>query len=278
MEETLTIRPQRADRMSSSARRVQWKAPDRLVSTTLSQSSALMRMARPSRRWPALLTSTCTGPKRSRASTKARSTASGSDTSAWRSPPFRLSVATFQPRSRRASATAAPIPRVPPVTRAQPPSGADMHALLPGHDARAPHEAGPEGGQADAVAGVQRAVALGLPQSQRDRGRRGVRDVIDVEGDALARQAELVGRRLDDPRVGLMGDEQVEIGRGQVAPVQRRLRRLDHPADGVAVDLAALHPYQPLVGVGVEQVAVDAVAPELEGGAAQLKVPAGHDH
>src|SRR6478752_1222171 len=277
MDETLTIRPQRAESMSSSARRVQWKAPDRLVSTTLPQSSALMRIARPSRRWPALLTSTWTGPKRSRASAKARSTASGSDTSAWRSAPFRLSVATFHPRSRSASATAAPMPRVPPVTTAQPSSRADMDALLPRHDARAPHEPGAKGGEADAVAGAQRAVAFGLPQRQGDRGRRCVREVIDVEGDALARQAELIGRRLDDPRVGLMGDEQIEIGRVQPAPVQRGLGCLDHPANGVAVDLSALHPDQPLIRVGVEQVAMDAVAAELEGRATELQLPTGDD-
>src|SRR5436190_14160604 len=256
----LTMRPQRADSMSSSARRVQWKAPDRLVSITLSQSSTLMRMARPSRWWPALLTSTCTGPKRSRAATKARSTASGSETSAWMSPPLRLAVATFIPRSRSASVTAAPMPRVPPVTTAHPPSGTDMHALLPGHDTRTPDEPRAEGGQADAVAGAQRAVALGLPQGQGDRGRGRVRDVIEVERDALARHPELVGRRLDDSRVGLMGDEQVEVGRVQAAPVQRGLRRLHHAADGMAVDLATLHPDQPLVGIGVEQVPMDAVA------------------
>jgi len=41
--------------------------------------------------------------------------------------------------------------------------------------------------------------------------------MVDIEGDALARQTELVGGRLDDPRVRLMGHEQVEIGRVQTA-------------------------------------------------------------
>src|SRR5437763_3284400 len=279
------MRPQRAESMSSSARRVQWKAPERLVSTTLPHSSALMRIASPSRRWPALLTSTCTGPKRSRASAKARSTASGSPTSAMTSPPVLPRATTRQPRSRSAPATAAPMPRVPPVTRAQPPSGgpplpsrADMHALLPRDDAGAPHEAGAEGGQPDPVAGPQRTAALGLPQRERDRCRRRVGDMVDVERHAVTRHSELVGRGLDDAGVGLVGDEQIELARLQAAVGKRGPRRLDHPADGVTVDLAPLHAQQPLLGPGVEQVAVDAVAAELEGRAAEIELAARDDH
>src|SRR3954464_14971470 len=183
----LITRPQRALSMSSSARRVQWKAPLRLTSTTRSHSSADMRIARPSSRPPALLTSTSTGPKRSRTASKAAATCSESETSALTSEPLPLrdSVATFQPPSRRRCAIAAPIPREPPVTSAQPPSGADMHALLPADDARAPDEAGAERRQRDDPAGLQAPVALGVGQREWDRRRRGVRDLVDVDHELL---------------------------------------------------------------------------------------------
>ncbi len=48
------------------------------------------------------------------------------------------------------------------------------------------------------------------------------------------------------------------------ARCERDLGRLDHPRDGVAVDLAALHPQQPLLHVDVEQVGVAAVGAQLE--------------
>src|SRR3954454_4360417 len=205
-------RPQRALSMSSSARRVQWKAPFRLTSTTRSHSSAMMRIARPSLRTPALLTSTSTGPKRSRTCSNAATTCSASATSALTSEllPLRESVATLKPSSRSLPAIAAPMPREPPVTSAQPPSGADMRALLPAHDARAPHEAGAERRQRDDRARLEAPRALGLGQRERDRRRRGVRDLVDVDHELLGRQPELVGGRLQDPDIGLVGDEEID--------------------------------------------------------------------
>src|SRR3954462_7635954 len=221
-------RPQRALSMSSSARRVQWKAPFKLTSTTRSHSSADMRTARPSSRTPALFTSTSTGPKRSRTCSNAATTCSESATSARTSAPLPLreSVATFQPSSRSFSAIAAPMPREPPVTSAQPPSGADMRALLPAHDARAPHEARAERRQRDDRAGLQAALALGLLEGERDRRRRRVRDAVDVDLDLLGRKPELVAGGREDPDVGLVGDEQVYVVDGQPGVRDRLARRL----------------------------------------------------
>src|SRR6476619_424413 len=221
------MRPQRALSMSSSARRVQWKAPERLVSTTACHSSAGMRMVRPSWRTPALLTSTRIGPKRSRTSAKAAWTCSGLLTSACTSPDVRPRRATLQPSVSRRSAMAAPIPRVPPVTSAQPswPLRADMHALLPAHDARAPHEAGAEGGQGDGVTGLEAALALGLLERERDRGRRRVGHAVDVDDDLLGRNAELGRRGLDDADVGLVGDEEVDVLDGPAGALERLAAR-----------------------------------------------------
>src|SRR3954467_3766712 len=106
---------------------------------------------------------------------KACLTCSGSRTSQV----LRPSVATVQPSLRSRSETAAPMPRVPPVTTAQPSdrtpplartpaasetlSGADMNALLPADHAGAPDEPGAEGDQRDGRARLQTAVSFGLP-------------------------------------------------------------------------------------------------------------------
>src|SRR5690348_11750887 len=108
------------------------------------------------------------------------------------------------------------MPRVPPVTRAQPswPLRADILAFLPADHARAPHEAGAEGGQGKRVAWVQATFALGLLQRERDRRRRRVGDAVDVDHDLLAWDAELGGGGLDDADVGLVGDEEVDVADG----------------------------------------------------------------
>src|SRR3954468_2906399 len=239
-----------------------------------------MRIARPSSRTPALLTSTRTGPKRWRTCSNAATTCSESATSACTSEPvpLRESVATFQPSSRSLPAIAAPMPREPPVTSAQPPSGADMRALLPAHDARAPHEAGTERRQRDDRAGLQPAGALGLGQRERDRGRRRVRDAVDVDHELLGRQPELVGRGGEDPDVRLVGDEEVDVVDGQPGVGDRLARRLDHAADRVAVDLAALHAQHGVRPLGVEHVGLGGVGAEDEAAAADLELAARDDH
>src|SRR4051794_11098771 len=273
------MRPQRALSMSSSARRVQWKAPERLVSTTACHSSAGMRMVRPSWRTPALLTSTRIGPKRSRTSSKAAWTCSGSVTSACTSPDVRLRRATFQPSLSRRSAMAAPMPRVPPVTSAQPslPLGADMHALLPAHDARAPHEAGAEGGQGDGVTGLQAALALGLLERERDGGRRRVGHAVDVDDDLLARDAELARRSLDDADVGLMGDEEVDVLHGAPGTLERLAAGGGHPPHRVAIDVGPLHAQDALVALCVEQVGLRPIGAEHEAADAELELAARDD-
>src|SRR5919109_3208306 len=191
-----------------------------------------IRMARPSWRTPALLTSTRTRPKRSCSSSKAALTCAASPTSACTSPDVRPRRATFHPSASRRSAIAAPMPRVPPVTSAQPSwplwralSGTGLATLLPADDAGTPHEPGAEGGQGDGGARRQQTLLLGPRERGRDRGGRRVGGAIDVDRDLLARQPQLGRGRLDDADVGLMGDEQVDV-------VDRAARALERLAAG----------------------------------------------
>ncbi len=91
----------------------------------------------------------------------------------------------------------------------------------------APHEAGAQRGQRDGVAGAQAALALGALQRERDRRAAGVGAAVDVEHDLLGGHVQLGGGRLDDARVGLVGDEQVDVvdGHARRRPAPRRSRR-----------------------------------------------------
>src|SRR5215207_10109342 len=170
------------------------------------------------------------------------------------------------------------MPRVPPVTTATVSSGAGMHPLLPGHDAGAPDEARAERGQGDGHAGLEQPVALGLVQGERDRGRRRVGRAVDVEDDLLGRDVQLGGHRVDDPAVGLVGDEEVDVVGGQPGALQGLRGRGAHAAHGVAVDLLALHAQHAGLGVGVQQVGLLAVGAQDEAGEAEVEVAAGDDH
>ena len=74
-----------------------------------------------------------------------------------------------------------------------------------------------------------------------------------------------------------MGDEQVEVLDPEAGAGEGGNRRIDHAAHGVPVDLTALHAQQPLLGPRVQQVAVDAVAAQFEGGAAEVQLAARDD-
>ena len=216
----MTIRPQRALSMSISARRVQWKAPVRLVSTTavpllvghadgqavVAHAGVVDEHEHGAEALAHLVEGGAARPRRRRRRPARRRRCARRDR--------------VQPSSRSRSTIAAPIPRVPPVTTAQPAgrSGADMRALLPATIARAPHEAGAEGGQRRRARRAQAAVALGAASASG----------IDAD-DVLATRSRLSATRssgrpssarrgLEDPGVGLVGDEQVEV-------VERRGRR-----------------------------------------------------
>jgi hypothetical protein len=103
----LMIRPHRLRIIGRSTALVQRKAPRRLVCSTSSQSSSLIRMMSPSRVTPALLTRMSIRPHASPAWVTIRSTPAVSRTSAW-------IVTAFRPRavtSAAVSAAAAASPR-----------------------------------------------------------------------------------------------------------------------------------------------------------------------
>ncbi len=75
---------------------------------------------------------------------------------------------------------------------------------------------------------------------------------------------EPVGGRFDDAQVGLMGDEQRDVARAQLGPVEGVGGGVDRDAHGSAEHLFALHDHVAAVGAG-EKVVRAAVDPEVDG-------------
>ena len=68
----------------------------------------------------------------------------------------------------------------------------------------------------------------------------------------------------DDPRVGLVRDEVVDLLDADAVTREHLLRRLGHPVHGVAVDLLAGHPQQRPLALGVQGVGERVVVAEDE--------------
>ncbi len=93
--------------------------------------------------------------------------------------------------------------------------GGPLHRDGPGR------EPGAERDHHELVADLDAALVDGL--GERDRHRRGRRVPVPVEVDEhpLHRQVEALGHRLDDPDVGLVRDEQVDVARRRCPPCRR---------------------------------------------------------
>ncbi len=120
----------------------------------------------------------------------------------------------------------------------------------------------------------QPAGALGLGERQRDRRRRGVAELGDRVDHPLRHEPEPFADRAQDPRVGLVVDEEVDVVERQPRQGDRLGGRGGHQVDGVAEGLVALHLDHQLVAVDLDQVGLGAVGaqddradPALQGAA-----------
>ena len=111
---------------------------------------------------------------------------------------------------------------------------------LDGHRARG--EAGAEGHDHDVVTDLDPTRIDRLGQGDRDRGGRRVAVLVQVHEHLVHRQAETVGHRLDDPDVGLVRDEQVDVRGLETGLGHRRERGRGEGPGGEAIGLAPLHP------------------------------------
>ena len=91
----------------------------------------------------------------------------------------------------------------------------------PLHGDRARREPGAERDQHDLVADVHAPLVDGLGQRDRHRRGRGVPVLVEVHEHPLHRQVEALGHRLDDPDVGLVRDEQVDVAAARSRPCRR---------------------------------------------------------
>src|SRR5690349_202708 len=81
----------------------------------------------------------------------------------------------------------------------------------PGQEAGAPGEAASEGGEQKPVAGPEGLAGSRVGEGERDgRGAR-VADGLDMGHAPLARETEVVCHRVQDPQIGLVGYEVVDV-------------------------------------------------------------------
>src|ERR1700674_2040337 len=83
--------------------------------------------------------------------------------------------------------------------------------LHPLEERGAPREAGPEAGEQHVVALLHPALADRLLERERDGRAGSVAVLVDVDGDALERQADAPRRGVDDSEVGLVRNPQVDL-------------------------------------------------------------------
>src|ERR1700674_2928231 len=86
-----------------------------------------------------------------------------------------------------------------------------IFALHPLEEACAPREAGPETRQQHVVASLDAALADRLLERDRDRCARRVAVLVDVDGNPFEWQTDSPGRGVDDAKVGLMRDPEVDV-------------------------------------------------------------------
>ena len=99
--------------------------------------------------------------------------------------------------------------------------------MLPADQARPPAQAATESLHQDKIPGLDPPVCNRLIEGERDRGGGGIGVAFDRHHHLVFRQAELSSDAVDDPAVGLVRNEPVDIRRGETV---RRQRLVDHGA------------------------------------------------
>ena len=96
----------------------------------------------------------------------------------------------------------------------------------PAHQERANGEAGTDGRQQHQVTFLQASALHGVIQSERDRRRRGVPVLVDVDDDLLFRHTNLLRGGQDDALVRLVRHEQIEVFPREAVALQQPLADL----------------------------------------------------
>src|SRR5688572_12782529 len=110
-------------------------------------------------------------------------------------------------------------------------------ALQP-QDHGSPREAAAEGGHEDRGTGSDAALRTRLGEGDRDRGRGGVPVPLDVDVDLVVGNAETAAKRMDDSDVRLVGNDEIDVVKGKVGPLERDAARLLHGQDRALEHLA----------------------------------------
>src|SRR5262245_57714268 len=114
-------------------------------------------------------------------------------------------------------------------------------ARLPPDQRRAPGEAAAHRLEHHQIAALDAAIGDRVGERQRNRCGRGVAVAVERKHDLFGRKAELASDAVDDPLVGLMRHEPVDVVRLEAGLLEGSLNRFRYRADRKTEDLAAVH-------------------------------------
>jgi len=112
---------------------------------------------------------------------------------------------------------------------------------LPSDQERAPCEATTHRLQKDQITLIDTAIGDRHRQRQRDRSRRGVGVPVDGDDDLAFGYAEFSGRGLNDPPIGLVWYEPIDLLAGDAGAAEGVFDDVGNHADRMLEDLSALH-------------------------------------
>ena len=116
----------------------------------------------------------------------------------------------------------------------------------PINDGGAPSEAGAERAEQDQLARLQAPGFLHVRKRERQRRRRRVAVLRDAVDDAVGGQVESLADGAEDPAVGLVVDEQVDVVQARAGRADRLHGGQRKPGDRLAEGLVAAHADRPL--------------------------------
>src|SRR5580704_9996467 len=79
----------------------------------------------------------------------------------------------------------------------------------------------PDGGEEHQIAFLEPSAFNGVAGGQRDGGGGGVPVAVNVDNHLVLAQAQAMGYSTDDPEVGLVGDQQLDVLGGEAMTIQQ---------------------------------------------------------
>ena len=115
-------------------------------------------------------------------------------------------------------------------------------ALAVRNESRCPRQAAAKGNEQDRIPGGNPFFADGFVPRERNGGRRGIAEPIEIDHHAVGRNARRFEGRIDDPRIDLVRDDEAEFRAQFLAIGLGLFDQFNQPINGKLEHFAAVHP------------------------------------